>query len=194
MLTRRATTLVSVAAASLLVILKLGVGLVTGSLGLISSGIESSGDVIAAALTLFAVGLGARPADFEHPYGHRRAENLGALGEAAVLLGGGVLVSVEAIARALSGTGGAPGIHWYRACGHRGCADPGTRPHERLARRRPALQQPRAALQRGALRRRHGRLAGGARRPAGRARGVCRRRLGGSAARGGDHLRDPGGG
>ena len=86
------TTLVSIAAATLLVALKLGVGLATGSLGLISSGIESSGDVIAAVLTFFAVRLGGRPADLEHPYGHRRAENLGALGEAAILLAGGVLV------------------------------------------------------------------------------------------------------
>src|SRR5580692_9206757 len=111
-LTQRATTLVSIVAASLLVILKLGVGLLTGSLGLISSGIESSGDVVAAALTFFAVGLGGRPADFDHPYGHRRAENLGALGEAAILLGGGVLVSVEAITR-LTGAGSAPRVHWY---------------------------------------------------------------------------------
>src|SRR5271163_2824794 len=111
-ITRRASTLVSVAAASLLVALKLGVGLATGSLGLISSGIESSGDVIAAVLTFFAVKLGGRPADFEHPYGHRRAENLGALGEAAILAGGGVLVSVEAITR-LTGAGPAPTVHWY---------------------------------------------------------------------------------
>jgi cation diffusion facilitator family transporter len=112
-LTRRATTVVSIVAASLLVILKLGTGLVTGSLGLISSGIDSSDDVLAAALTFFAVRLGGRPADFEHPYGHRRAENLGALGEAAILLGGGILVSIEAITR-LSGSGKAPTIHWYQ--------------------------------------------------------------------------------
>ncbi len=112
LLTRRASTLVSVAAAGLLVLVKLGVGLASASLGLISSGIESSGDVIAAVLTFFAVKLGGRPADFEHPYGHRRAENLGALGEAAILLGGGVLVSVEAITR-LTGAGNAPAIHWY---------------------------------------------------------------------------------
>jgi cation diffusion facilitator family transporter len=111
-LTRRASMLVSVAAAGLLVALKLGVGLATASLGLISSGIESSGDVIAAVLTFFAVKLGGRPADFEHPYGHRRAENLGALGEAAILLAGGVLVSVEAITR-LMGSHTAPAIHWY---------------------------------------------------------------------------------
>jgi len=111
-LTRRASTLVSVAAAGLLVALKLGIGLASGSLGLISSGIESSGDVIAAVLTFFAVKLAGRPADFEHPYGHRRAENLGALGEAGILLGGGVLVTVEAIAR-LSGAGTTPRVHWY---------------------------------------------------------------------------------
>src|ERR1700733_4192378 len=111
-LTQRVATLVSIAVAGLLVILKLGVGLATGSLGLVSSGIESSGDVIAAVLTYFAVGLGGRPADFDHPYGHRRAENLGALGEAALLVGGGVLVSVEAVTR-LSNGSGAPVIHWY---------------------------------------------------------------------------------
>jgi cation diffusion facilitator family transporter len=109
---QRRTTLVSIAAAAALVALKLGVGLATGSLGLISAGIESSGDVIAAVLTFFAVRLGGRPADPGHPYGHRRAENLGALGESAILLAGAVVVGVEAITHLASG--GAPEIHWYQ--------------------------------------------------------------------------------
>jgi cation diffusion facilitator family transporter len=112
-LTPRRTTLVSIAAAGLLVALKLGVGLATGSLGLISAGIESSGDVVAAVLTFFAVRLGGRPADPEHPYGHRRAENLGALGEAAILLAGGAFVAIEAIGHLLRDAG-PPGIHWYQ--------------------------------------------------------------------------------
>jgi Cation efflux family len=70
----------------------------------VSAGIESSGDVVAAVLTLFAIRLGARPADADHPYGHRRAENLAALGEAAILTGGGIVVVVEAIGR-LAGRG-----------------------------------------------------------------------------------------
>jgi len=111
-LTPRRTTLASIAAAALLVALKLGVGLATGSLGLISTGIESSGDVIAAVLTFFAVRLGGRPADPEHPYGHRRAENLGALGEAGILLAGGVLVAVEAIGH-LVRDARPPELHWY---------------------------------------------------------------------------------
>jgi cation diffusion facilitator family transporter len=107
------TTLGSIAVASALVALKLGVGLATGSLALISAGVESSGDVIAAVLTFFMVRLGGRPADRGHPYGHRRAENLGALGESAILLAGGLLIAGEAIARLISGEG-VPSIHWYQ--------------------------------------------------------------------------------
>ena len=99
---QRRTTLASIAAAGLLVILKLGVGLIAGSLALISAGIESSGDVLAAILTFFAVRLGRQPADPEHPYGHGRAENLGALGEAGILLAGGLVVAVEAIRHLIS--------------------------------------------------------------------------------------------
>ncbi|HXA54516.1 MAG TPA: cation-efflux pump [Solirubrobacteraceae bacterium] len=109
---QRRTTLASIVAASLLVILKLGVGLIAGSLALISAGIESSGDVLAAILTFFAVRLGRQPADPEHPYGHGRAENLGALGEAGILLAGGLVVAVEAI-RHLVSPGGTPDTHWY---------------------------------------------------------------------------------
>jgi cation diffusion facilitator family transporter len=108
----RRTALASIAAAGALVALKLGVGLLTGSLALISAGIESSGDVVAAILTFFAVRLGRQPADPEHPYGHARAENLGALGEAGILLGGGLIVAAAAINH-LFNADGTPDTHWY---------------------------------------------------------------------------------
>jgi cation diffusion facilitator family transporter len=106
------TALMSIAAAALLVALKLGTGILTGSLGLISAGIESSGDVIAAVLTFFAIRLGGRPADEDHPFGHRRAENLGALGEAAILAGGGIFIVTEAVGQLTSGHH-ALEAHWY---------------------------------------------------------------------------------
>ena len=106
------TALFSIAAAALLVVLKLGTGLLTGSLALVSAGIESSGDVIAAVLTFLAIRLGGRPPDADHPYGHRRAENLGALGEAAILTGGGVFIVVEAIRRLTQGAESLDG-GWY---------------------------------------------------------------------------------
>src|ERR1700747_989480 len=112
-LTQQRTTLLSIGAASALVALKLGAGVASGRLGLISTGIESSGDVIAAVLTFFAVRLSGRPADPEHPYGHRRAENLGALGEAAILFAGAVFVAVEAL-DPLVRDAAAPKIHAYQ--------------------------------------------------------------------------------
>ncbi len=108
---QRRTTLASIAAASFQMVLMLGTGLATGSLGLVSSGIESTGDVVAAVVTFFAVRLGARPADLSHPYGHRRAENLSALAEAGILLAGAIIVVVEAINRIVNG--GAPSARWY---------------------------------------------------------------------------------
>jgi cation diffusion facilitator family transporter len=106
------TAVVSVAAAAVLVALKLGTGIATGSLSLISAGVESSGDVVAAVLTFLAIRLGGRPADADHHYGHRRAENLGALGEAAILLGGGVFIVVGAVGR-LTGQPGTLATPWY---------------------------------------------------------------------------------
>jgi cation diffusion facilitator family transporter len=63
-------------------------------------------------LTFLAIRLGGRPADADHHYGHRRAENLGALGEAAILLGGGVFIVVGAVGR-LTGQPGTLATPWY---------------------------------------------------------------------------------
>jgi cation diffusion facilitator family transporter len=92
---QRRTALVSVVAACALVVLKLGTGLATGSLGLISEALHSGTDLVAALLTFFAVGVAVRPADRHHPYGHSKAEHLSALAEAAIL---GVLSLVVAFA------------------------------------------------------------------------------------------------
>ena len=106
------TTVVSIITASSLMVLMLGVGLAASSLGLVSTGIESTGDVVAAVVTFFAVRLGARPADESHPFGHRRAENLSALAEASILLGGGLIVVIEAVQR-LIGNGSSFSAGWY---------------------------------------------------------------------------------
>jgi cation diffusion facilitator family transporter len=109
---QRRTTIVSILAAAFQMALMLGAGLATGSLGLVSAGVESTGDVVAAVVTFFAVRLGARPADLSHPYGHRRAENLSALAEATILVGGGLFVTIEAIGRLSSG-GESLAAKWY---------------------------------------------------------------------------------
>lgn len=107
------TALASIAAATALVSLKLVTGVVTGSLGLISAGIESSGDVLAALLTFFAIRLAGKPPDEQHQYGHARAENLTALAEASILVGGGVFVVHEAYNRLRHGGGHELVAAWY---------------------------------------------------------------------------------
>ena len=94
---QRRTALVSVGAAAVLVALKLGTGLASGSLGLVSEALHSGTDLVAALLTFFAIGVAGRPADEGHQYGHGKAEHLAALAEATVL----ALVSVAVAALAV---------------------------------------------------------------------------------------------
>jgi cation diffusion facilitator family transporter len=72
---------------------KLVIGLLTGSVAIIGDASHSVIDVAAALLTFGAVRLAAKPPDANHPFGHGRAENLAALGEAIIMffVGGGVL-------------------------------------------------------------------------------------------------------
>jgi cation diffusion facilitator family transporter len=96
---QRRTALVSVLAAGVLVGVKLGTGLATGSLGLISEALHSGTDLVAALLTFFAVGVAVRPADTQHPYGHGKAEHLSALAEAAILALLSLFVAYTAVRR-----------------------------------------------------------------------------------------------
>ncbi len=99
MTVQRRTALFSVLAALALIGLKLGTGLATGSLGLLSEALHSGTDLIAALLTFFAVGVAVRPADTLHQYGHGKAEHLSALGEAAILVVASLLIVWRAIMR-----------------------------------------------------------------------------------------------
>ena len=99
---QRRTALASVFAACALIALKLGTGLATHSLGLISEAIHSGTDLVAALLTFFAVGVAVKPADTGHQYGHGKAEHLAALAEAAFLVVASVLIGYRAVMRLTS--------------------------------------------------------------------------------------------
>ena len=95
----RRTALFSLGAALTLVAVKLIVGFATGSLGILAEAVHSGVDAGAALLTVWAVGVADRPADPEHPYGHGKAQNLSALGEAAILVLAAAWIAVSAILR-----------------------------------------------------------------------------------------------
>jgi cation diffusion facilitator family transporter len=77
----------SVCAAIGLTGMKIVVGLLTGSLGILAEAAHSGFDLLAAVTTYFAVRFSGRRADREHPYGHGKIENLSALFETLLLLG-----------------------------------------------------------------------------------------------------------
>lgn len=91
------TALVSVVAACILIAIKLATGLATDSLGLLSEAVHSGTDLVAALLTLFAVGVAVRPADRSHPYGHGKAEHLAALAEAGILVVASLFLAYRAL-------------------------------------------------------------------------------------------------
>ncbi|MEW6444145.1 MAG: cation-efflux pump [bacterium] len=82
---------------------KLVVGLVTGSLGILSEALHSLFDLGAAVITFFSVRISSRPADESHTYGHGKVENISALVEALLLLATCVWVVHEAVARLAGG-------------------------------------------------------------------------------------------
>ena len=109
---QRRIALASVAAAVVLIAIKLVTGLATGSLGLLSEAAHSGTDLVAALLTLFAVGVAVRPADRSHPYGHGKAEHLAALAEASLLVLISLLLAFAAIRRLIEGTSDVDAT-WY---------------------------------------------------------------------------------
>ncbi|MGB8648796.1 MAG: cation-efflux pump [Anaerolineae bacterium] len=91
--------LTSVLAAVFLTGMKLVIGVLTGSLGILAEAAHSALDLVAAVVTLVAVRMSGRPADREHTYGHGKIENLSALFETFLLLVTCIWIIYEAINR-----------------------------------------------------------------------------------------------
>ena len=96
---KRDAALSSVVAAVFLTGLKLVVGILTGSLGILAEAIHSGLDLVAALVTFFAVRLSDKPPDEGHQYGHGKVENLSALIETLLLLITCVWIIYEAVQR-----------------------------------------------------------------------------------------------
>ncbi len=76
----------SVLAALVITSLKIVVGVLTGSLGILSEAAHSGLDLLAALLTFFSVRVSDKPADADHQYGHGKVENFSAFIETGLLL------------------------------------------------------------------------------------------------------------
>lgn len=95
--------LISVVSNSVLVFLKLGVGLAIGSVSVLAEAIHSAVDLAAALIAFLSVRFASRPADADHHFGHGKAENLSGTVEGLLILLGAVLVVREAVQRLWTG-------------------------------------------------------------------------------------------
>ena len=87
-----------------LVGLKVVAGIITGSLSILAQATDSFLDLLAVAITLFAVRIAIKPADEEHPFGHGKVENIAAITQAMLIFAAGGLIIYSAVRRITLGT------------------------------------------------------------------------------------------
>lgn len=98
---RRYATYASVSVSMTLIATKLVAYLMTDSVSLLSSLIDSSTDLMASVVTLLGVRTALRPPDQAHRFGHGKAEALAALAQAAFIGGSALFLTIEAVRRLL---------------------------------------------------------------------------------------------
>ncbi len=85
-----------------LVVLKIVVSVITGSISILAQTADSFLDFIAVVIAFFAISLAAKPADEEHPFGHGKIENISAVVQAVLIFTAGGLIIYSAVNRIVS--------------------------------------------------------------------------------------------
>jgi ferrous-iron efflux pump FieF len=86
-------------AAFLLAAGKGAIGIATGSVSILSSALDSAGDMLSSLANYLFLTIAAKPADEDHHFGHGKAEHLATLLQGAILLAGAVMLGFGAIRR-----------------------------------------------------------------------------------------------
>jgi cation diffusion facilitator family transporter len=87
----------SIISNTLLIIMKLIVGLISGSVSIISEAIHSSMDLIAAIIAFLSVKVSDNPPDSRHPYGHGKVENISGVIEALLIFVAAIWIIIEGV-------------------------------------------------------------------------------------------------
>ena len=101
--TRSGAAKLSLAVVIGLIVLKVVVAVVTGSISISAQAVDSFLDLFAVAITLFAVRMASVPADEEHPFGHGKLEGVAATVQAVLIFTAGGLIIYSAVHRIMVG-------------------------------------------------------------------------------------------
>lgn len=101
--TRTSAAGLSIASNTILILLKLTVGIMTGAVSVIAEAIHSGVDLLAAIIAFASVRASTRPPDEEHQFGHGKIEGVsGAIEGLLIFVGAGLIVN-EAVGKLLHG-------------------------------------------------------------------------------------------
>jgi ferrous-iron efflux pump FieF len=93
---KQKASLFAISSASLLALSKFSVGMLSGSMAVVSSGLDSLLDVFMSAMNFLAIKKAAQPPDGSHHYGHGKVENLAAIAQSLVIIFTGAFILYEA--------------------------------------------------------------------------------------------------
>jgi len=102
--TKSGAAAISIASNSVLILLKVVAGVLTGSIAIITEAVHSAIDWVASVVAFVSVRKADVPADAEHPYGHEKVENLAAAIEGILILIGAAVIVYEATHRLVVGS------------------------------------------------------------------------------------------
>jgi len=97
---------VSIGGNALLSLLKIVIGLISGSLAVVADGIDSAGDIVASVITLFTAHLVSRPPNLKYAYGYERADTIASKVLAFIIFFAGAQLAISTFHRLSEGVPG----------------------------------------------------------------------------------------
>jgi cation diffusion facilitator family transporter len=101
---KRGAARLSVLSNTIMVIAKFVVGLMSGSVSILSEAVHSGIDLVAALIAWYAVRESGKPADDEHRFGHGKIENVAGTIEAVLIFGAAIFIIWEAVHKLIKGS------------------------------------------------------------------------------------------
>jgi cation diffusion facilitator family transporter len=107
--TARRVTIAGIFVSGILACSNIIIGWLAYSTSVVATGFEFAGDVLASSIVLIGMGVAARPADDNHPYGHGRFETLSSFVVGVILAVAGVMICYQSL-QAVGATHPPPGL------------------------------------------------------------------------------------
>ena len=101
--TRTGAAGLSIGTVALLILVKVAVGIISGSVSIIAQAIDSLLDLFAAVITFFGLRFASKPADREHPFGYGKAESISGVVQGGLIFVAAAFIFYQAITRIISG-------------------------------------------------------------------------------------------